>query len=176
MAYEKNQHQAKPLEPLDEKIIFELHRIASHYMRREHAGHTLQATALVNEAYLKLMSHPLQVNDKNHFLALAAKQMRHILVDHARQKSAQKRGGDQLNVSLNESVGVVSNHINELIYIDELLLELAKFDPRGAQIFEIRLFSALSNQEIADTLQLSLTTVERDIKATKAWFKTHLVR
>jgi RNA polymerase sigma-70 factor, ECF subfamily len=173
MNFDKNQeHQ---LEPLDEKIIIELHRIASHYMQREQAGHTLQATALVNEAYLKLVSHPLQVNDKNHFLALAAKQMRHILVDHARQKSAQKRGRDQFNVTLNEAAGIVSNHINELIYIDELLLELAKFDPRGAQIFEIKLFSALSNQDIADTLQVSLTTVERDVKAAKAWLRTHLV-
>ena len=160
---------------LDVTIFLELRRIANHYMHLENAGHTLQATALVNEAYLKLSSHPLQLNDKKHFLALAAKQMRHILVDHARKKSAQKRGGDVLMVTLNESVGIASDHLNELIYLDELLSELAEFDPRGTQIFELKLFSALTNQEIADLLVLSLATVERDLKATKAWLKNRLV-
>jgi RNA polymerase sigma factor (TIGR02999 family) len=171
----KSEHENSPLtlsSKLPDTVVDELHRMASCYMHRENAGHTLQATALVNEAYLKLASHPLVVNDKQHFLALAAKQMRHVLVDHAREKSAQKRGGELLMVTLNESAGVAANQVNELIYLDELLQQLTQFDPRGAHIFELKLFSALTNPEIAELLQLSLTTVERDLKAAKAWLKT----
>lgn len=159
---------------LAENLLHELHRLANYYMHNERPGHTLQATALVNEAYIKLCNDGLTINDKQHFFALAAQQMRRILVDHARQKSAQKRGGDCLMVTLNHSMGVVAEQSSDLVYLDELLTQLAKFDPRGAQILELKLFTAMNNSEIANILALSLTTVERDIKAVKAWISSQL--
>ena len=159
-------------------MLDELHRIASRFMNAENKGHTLQATALVNEAYLKLAKKPVTIVDKQHFIAIAAQQMRRILVDHAREKNAAKRGGKQFQITLVEQVSDKSEPLNqdpvELIYIDELLNQIASFDPRASQIFELKLFSMLTNSEIAQVLEISIATVERDIQAAKAWFKVQI--
>jgi RNA polymerase sigma factor (TIGR02999 family) len=159
-------------------MLEELHRIASRFMYAENQGHTLQATALVNEAYIKLAEKTIQITDKQHFVAIAAQQMRRILVDHAREKQANKRGGKQYKVTLVEQShgSQASSNLEqiELIYVDELLKQLASFDSRAAQIFELKLFSMLSHPEIAQVLELSLATIERDIQAAKAWFKIQI--
>jgi RNA polymerase sigma factor (TIGR02999 family) len=155
-------------------LIGELHRVAKHYMYNENAGHTLQATALVNEAYVKLAGKSIEVTNKSHFIALAARQMRRILVDHARQKVASKRGGQAVQITLAGVAGDDDNEIIELIYIDKLLKQLASFDSRAAQVYELRLFSALTNPEIALIMGISLATVERDAKISKAWLKMEM--
>ncbi|MEP4890915.1 MAG: ECF-type sigma factor [Aliiglaciecola sp.] len=159
-------------------MLAELHRIASRFMGAEQQGHTLQATALVNEAYVKLADKSMNITDKQHFIAIAAQQMRRILVDHAREKHATKRGGKQIKVTLADQQGdeaLFSNQDQvELMYIDKLLSQLASFDQRASQIFELKLFSMLTHAEIADLLELSVPTVERDIQAAKAWFKVQM--
>lgn len=160
---------------LQSLMLTELHDIASRFMYKEQDGHTLQATALVNEAYLKLADKTMHIIDKQHLIAIAAQQMRRILVDHARQKQAAKRGDRPLKMDFFEDLIVDpvsrSEEQVELLYIDELLNELASFDQRAAQIFEIKLFSMLGNPDIANIMNISLATVERDMKAAKAWFK-----
>ncbi|WP_371195986.1 ECF-type sigma factor [Glaciecola sp. SC05] len=159
-------------------MLDELHNIASRFMNKESAGHTLQATALVNEAYVKLADKTVHFVDKQHFVAIAAQQMRRILVDSARQKQAAKRGGRPIKITLEESAIAspteLPNQQIELLYINELLDELASFDARASKIFEIKLFSMLGNEDIAKIMELSLATVERDIKAAKAWFKLQI--
>ncbi len=159
-------------------MLAELHRIASRFMCAEQQGHTLQATALVNEAYIRLAEKTMNIADKQHFIAIAAQQMRRILVDHAREKYAAKRGGKQIKVTLVDQQGDIAQLSSqdqvELMYIDELLNQLACFDQRASQIFELKLFSMLTHPEIADLLGLSVATVERDIQAAKAWFKVQI--
>ena len=159
-------------------MLEELHRIALRFMQSEQQGHTLQATALVNEAYIRLADKTMYISDKKHFIAIAAQQMRRILVDHAREKNAAKRGGKQYKVTLLEQASDTNssqgNQGLELIYIDELLDQLSEFDPRAARIFELKLFSMLTHPEIAEVLALSLATVERDIQAAKAWLKVKM--
>lgn len=155
-------------------ILDELHKLASYYMSRENAGHTLQATALVNEAYLKLVSMDVDWKDRGHFYAIAAKQMRHILVDHARAKAATKRGGEMVRVDLDEALEITADNITDLIYLDNLLNELELFDERSARIFELRLFSGLSNIDIAKVENLSVATVEREIRVARAWIQNEL--
>lgn len=155
-------------------ILDELHKLASFYMKRENAGHTLQATALVNEAYLKLVNMNVDWKDRGHFFSIAAKQMRHILVDHARAKAATKRGGEFIRVDLDDALEITSDNITDLIYLDRLLSELEQFDERSAKIFELRLFSGLSNTDIAELESLSVATVEREIRVAKAWIQNEL--
>lgn len=154
-------------------LLAQLNQIAHRYMQAEYAGHTLQATALVNEVYVNMAGKNINVDSKSHFIALAAQKMRRILVDHARAKTSAKRGNRPLMVTLAEAVNQDDNiNINiELIYLDKLLIQLSKFDQRAAHIFELKLFSSLTNDEIANVLALSHATVERDLKAAKAWLK-----
>lgn len=155
-------------------ILDELHRLASYYMKNEKSDHTLQATALVNEAYLKLVKMDVEWKNRVHFYSIAAKQMRHILVDHARAKAATKRGGQLLRVDLDEALEVTSDNITDLVYLDRLLGELEQFDERAARLFELRLFSGLSNSDIADVEKLSIATVEREIRVARAWIQHEL--
>jgi RNA polymerase sigma factor (TIGR02999 family) len=154
-------------------LMDELHRVAKRYMYNEHAGHTLQATALVNEAYVKLAGKSVEITNNNHFIALAARQMRRILVDHARQKLTDKRETPALQITLAEVSGK-DDEIVELIHVDQLLKKLDSFDTRAAHVYELRLFSALTNDEIALVLNMSVATVERDAKIAKAWIKSEL--
>ena len=157
-----------PIEALDE-----LHKIATRYMSNENYGHTLQATALVNEAYLSLCSADIKVNDKMHFFALAATHMRRILVDHARAKSAQKRGANALVVNAQEHALVDPGNMTSIVLLDEVLTQLAKLDERAANMYEMRLFAGLQNTELAEVFNISVATVEREIRVAKAWVQLH---
>ena len=148
----------------------ELHRLAHHYMRREHAGHTLQTTALVNEAYLKLIDQK-HVHWKNraHFFALSAQLMRRILVDHARGRRYAKRGGGAQRISFDEALVVSPERGADLVALDEALSKLTSIDPRKGQVVELRFFGGLSVEETAEALQLSAVTVMREWRMAKAW-------
>ncbi len=151
-------------------VYDELHLLASSYMRRERAGHTLQTTALVNEAYLKLGSDPDATwQNRLHFFAVAATVMRHILVDHARMRGSEKRGGGAEKISLDKAAAVSAERVVELLALDEALKDLAQFDPRQSQIVELRYFGGLTLDETAEFLQVSPNTVSRDWNAAKAW-------
>ena len=158
------------LEKLFPLVQPELHRLAHHYMSRERAGHTLQTTAILNEAYLRLVDNtkPLWQN-RNHFVAAAAQLMRRIMVDHARERHTIKRGGGALKVTLDEAAFVTESRSDELLALDEALEELAGLDPRKSQIVELRYFGGLTIEETAEFLNLSQRTVEREWTMAKAW-------
>jgi RNA polymerase sigma factor (TIGR02999 family) len=161
---------AEALEKLIPLVQPELHRLASHYMRRERQGHTLQTTALINEAYLRLVdkTHP-QWADSAHFFAVAGQLMRRVMVDHARQRQALKRGAAPVQVTLDETALVSESRAAELIALDEALDRLAKLDPRMCQIVEMRYFGGLTIAEVAEVLKLHPSTVKNEWKAAKAW-------
>ena len=167
-----NQAALDKLMPLVDR---ELHRLAHHYMLREKPGHTLQTTALVNEAYLKLIDQR-EVHWKNraHFFALSAQLMRRILVDHARKRKYAKRGGDAHRISLHEVMAVSHERGSDLIALDDALEKLTNIDPRKAKVVELRFFGGLSVQETAEALDVSPLTVKRDWKMAKAWLYNSL--
>lgn len=148
----------------------ELHRLAHHYMRNEKAGHTLQTTALVNEAYLRLVDQR-QVRWKNraHFFALSAQLMRRILIDHARRRKYAKRGGDQQKISLAEETAISKDGEIDLLQLDAALSKLEEIDERKGKVVELRFFGGLSVEETAEALSVSPLTVKRDWKMAKAW-------
>ena len=148
----------------------ELRRIARGYMRRERAGHTLQTTALVNEAYLRLVDQrSVRWQNRAHFFAIAAQLMRRILVDYARQHVSRKRGGGAIQVTLAEAESLPTAREPDLIALDEALLSLAEIDPRKSRVVELRFFGGLSIEETAEVLKVSPTTVEREWTTAKAW-------
>jgi RNA polymerase sigma factor (TIGR02999 family) len=148
----------------------ELRRIAYGYMRRERDGHTLQTSALINEAYLRLVgAQMVECEGRIHFLALAAQTMRRILVEHARSRAYLKHGGGMLRTSFEEGTVMAPNRDPELLALDDALTELAKFDNRKAQIVEMRFFAGLSVEETAEALKVSPQTVLRDWKLSKLW-------
>ena len=148
----------------------ELHRLASHYMKREREGHTLQTTALINEAYLRMAdkTHP-QWSDSTHFFAVAGQLMRRVMVDHARQRQALKRGAAPVQVTLDETALVAQSRAAELLALDEALERLARLDARMCQIVEMRYFGGLSVAEVGRVLQVHPNTVKADWNAAKAW-------
>jgi len=151
-------------------IYDELKRLAGSYLRRERSDHTLQPTALVNEAYLKMVDiTQISWQNKAHFLGVAANQMRRILVDHARHHNALKRGGEFHILTLNEEIDKAADESTELIELDDALNELAKMDPVKAKIVELRYFGGLTMDEAAEVLGVSTITVKRHWKMTKAW-------
>ena len=158
------------LEKLFPLVQPELHRLAHHYMSRERAGHTLQTTAILNEAYLRLVENtqpPWQ--NRTHFVAATAQLMRRIMVDHARERQSLKRGGRALRVTLDEAAWVTETRSAELLALDEALESLAAQDPRKNQIVELRYFGGLTVAETAEFLKLSPRTVEREWTMAKAW-------
>jgi RNA polymerase sigma factor (TIGR02999 family) len=158
------------LEALTPLVHEELHRLAHHYMRGERPGHTLQTTALVNEAYLKLIDQKrVEFKNRTQFFGLAATLMRHILVDHARSRQYLKRGGGALKVSL-EKASIVSAEPNEdLVALDEAMVRLAAVDERKSKVVELRFFGGLSVDETAEALGVSAVTVMREWRMAKAW-------
>ncbi len=152
-------------------VYDELRRRASIYLRGERQGHTLQTTALVNEAYLKLFDkNDLNYQDRNHFFAIAANAMRRILVDHARARKRDKRGGKEENLPLDEVRGISANQKSvDLVALDDALNELAKFDERQAKVVELKYFGGMTNEETAEALGISNVTVRRDWDIAKAW-------
>lgn len=152
-----------------------LHRLAHRYVNRERRGHTLQTTALVNEAFLRLIGQ--QDSDwesRAHFFAVSAQVMRHILVDYARQRGAGKRGGDYRQVTLDGEAAVSDERSAELIALDDALDALEKVNPRGSKVVELRYFGGMNNKEAAEVLRISETTVERDWRLAKAWLYREL--
>ena len=153
----------------------ELRRIAKRYMAGQRAGHTLQATALVNEAYLRLVDVQLvDWQNRAHFLAMAARLMRRVLVDAARSKGYQKRGGDAVRVTFAEELPVTGERAGDLVALDEALEALANVDERRSRIIELRFFGGLSVEETASVLKVSPGTVMRDWKLAKAWLLREL--
>jgi RNA polymerase sigma factor (TIGR02999 family) len=157
-------------EQLWQAIYPNLRRIAHHALRHRRSGHSLNTTALVNEAYLKLVPH--QHGDwsgRLHFFSVAATAMRHILIDHARQRGRQKRGGGQVPVSLDDAVLVAEERAGTLLALDEALTRLASRDERLARVVEYRFFGGLTEEEIGDLLHVTERTVRRDWCKAKAW-------
>ena len=163
------------LEKLIPLVQPELHRLAHYYMSRERAGHTLQTTALLNEAYLQLTDKtPPSWQNRTHFMAVAAQLMRRIMVDHARARHALKRGSGAIRVTLDETALVTEQRAEELLALDEALEKLAEFDRRRCEIVEMRYFGGLTVEEIADVLKVHPNTVMRDWRAAKAWLYAEL--
>jgi RNA polymerase sigma factor (TIGR02999 family) len=158
------------LEKLIPLVQPELQRLAHHYMSQERPGHTLQTTTLLDDAYLQLAdkTHP-QWQNRAHFFAAAAQLMRRIMVDHARQRQALKRGGGAIRVTLDEAAAVTQTRAAELLALDEALEKLATFDHRKAQVVEMRYFGGLTMEEIAEVLKIHVNTVTRDWTAARAW-------
>lgn len=148
----------------------ELRRLASRYLRRESTGHTLQTSALVNEAYLRLIDQrQVQWQNRAHFFGIAAQLMRRILIDHARGYHYQKRGGGALRVSLDEAAAVTEARAAELLAVDEALERLTALDARKGRIVELRFFGGLTEPETAEVMGVSVPTVQREWRAAKAW-------
>jgi RNA polymerase sigma factor (TIGR02999 family) len=175
VAWSTGDHKA--LEKLTPLVYDELHRLAQRYMRRERPQHTLQTTALVNEAYVKLVdSSRVRWEDRAHFFAVAAQLMRRILIDFARTRRSQKRGGELVRVTLSETVPGGNNDHPDLIALDEALEALARLDPRKAKVVELRFFGGLSVEQASKVLQVSTDTLGRDWNAAKAWLLRELKR
>jgi len=164
------------MEELLPKVIGELRRLARHYMRNERVGHTLQPTALVNEAYLRLAGYEsMDWQSRSHFIGVAASVMRQILVDYARKRQAVKRGGGQSLAEFQERLSYLSPHqCEEYIALDRALDRLAKMNERHAMIVEMRYFGGLSVEETAEALGLSPATVKRDWALVRAWLRVQL--
>jgi RNA polymerase sigma-70 factor, ECF subfamily len=157
------------LERLAPIVEQELRVIARAYLNREGSGHTLQPTALINEAYLRLLEwQTVEWQDRAHFLAVAAKMMRRILVNHAVSRQSQKRGGDAILVSIDHA-GTVPDKAHDLIALDEALAQLAKIDARKSQLVELRYFGGLTVEEAAEVLGISVRTVHREWDLARAW-------
>jgi RNA polymerase sigma factor (TIGR02999 family) len=175
MAWSNGDQEA--LEKLVPLVYDELRRIARRYMEREPAGHTLQTTALVNEAYLRLIEQKaMKWQNRAHFFAISAQLMRRILVSMARARHANKRGGEARQVSLDEALVVSEERAAELVALDEAMNELAALDPRRSRVVELRYFGGLSVEETAEVLKISPETVMREWKRAKAWLYTELNR
>jgi RNA polymerase sigma factor (TIGR02999 family) len=159
------------LQALIPLVYQELRRIAQHHLRQERPDHTLQSTALVHEAYLRLMKQgPAEVENRGHFMAVASRLMRQILVDHARGHRAAKRGGG-LKLELKEDMGLQSAPNVDLVTLDNALNELARLDPQQSRIVELRFFGGLSIENTADVIGISRTAVKREWATARAWLR-----
>jgi RNA polymerase sigma-70 factor, ECF subfamily len=162
------------LEQLMFHVERELHRIAHYHMVREDKTHTLQTTALVNEAYLKLIDQNVRWRNRAHFFAIASKLMRRILLDHARTQLRTKRGGGAQHLTLTDAVGQSDERPIDLIVLDQALDKLAEIDPQKTQIVEMRYFGGLSVEEIAEVLKVAPGTVARHWALAKAWLRREI--
>ena len=163
------------LEKLTPLVYKELHRVAHRYMADERAGHTLQTTALVNEVYLRLVDvRGVRWQDRAHFFAICARTMRRILIDFARSRQYQKRGGEAVSVTLDEALGVSPEPAVDFVVLDDALNALGKLDPRKTQVVELRFFGGLNVEETAEVLKTSPETVMRDWKFARAWLAREL--
>jgi RNA polymerase sigma-70 factor (ECF subfamily) len=155
-------------------VYAQLKRLAAHYMNAERSDHTLQPTALVHEAYLLLVKQKVRWQNKAHFLAVAAQLMRRVLTDHAKARVRKKRGGIQNRVLLDDVCLFAEDRSEELIALDRSLTKLAQLDPRQSRVVEMRYFGGLETKEIAEVLQVSTKTVERDWQIAKLWLRAAL--
>jgi len=165
-----NSGDSAALEQLMPLVYQELRHLAREHMRREREGHPLQATALVNEVYLRLIDvNRIQWQNRAHFFAVSAQMMRRILVEFARSRRRQKRGGEAVRVPLNDALNVSVDQVTDLVALDDALSMLATEDPRMSRIVELRFFGGLSVKETAEVLKISADTVMRDWKTAKVW-------
>jgi RNA polymerase sigma-70 factor, ECF subfamily len=165
------------LERLVPLVDAELRRLARHYLRQERPDHILQTTALVNEAWVRLINwRDVSWQNRKHFIALAARLMRRVLVDEARRRRAQKYGADAVHVSLAEAEGIAHEKGADLVALDDALNELATFDERQGKIVELRFFGGLSLEETAEALKISTRTVQREWSLAQAWLYRELSR
>jgi RNA polymerase sigma factor (TIGR02999 family) len=163
-----------PVDALFDQLYVELKTIARHRLRQLRPGDTLNTTALVHEAYLKLVDQArAQPNDRTHFLALASRAMRYVLVDHARARNADKRGGGQRAVTL-ERIDIADERANEFLQLNEAVQRLAELDPRLAEVVEYRFFGGLGHEEIASVTGRSVPTVKRDWTRARTWLYREL--
>jgi len=172
-----NKGDPAALDALIPLVYGELQRLARHYLQREEQGHTLSSTALVHEAYLRLVDQrDVTWQNRAHFFGVASQMMRRILVDHARKRSAAKRGGDKLTLALDEAVAASEPREFDLVALDEALLGLAKLDERQSRLVELRFFGGLSIEETSQVLGVSTPTVKRDWASARAWLYRELNR
>ena len=170
-----NDGDQSALERLIPLVHAELHRIARRYMRNERAGHTLQTSALINEAYLRLIdAQQVHWQNRAHFFGIAAQLMRRVLVDFARSRSYKKRGGGAHQVSLDETMVITEERGEDLVALDEALSALSELDERKGLVVEMRFFGGLSEKEIAEALRVSPETVRRDWRLAKSWLRRRL--
>jgi len=163
------------LERLMPLVYDELHRLAHQHMRREKPGHVLQSSALINEAYLRLVDEPqIHWQNRAHFFGIAARLMRRILVDEARKRNSAKRGGAAIQVSLNEATSVAQEQAANVVALDDALKNLEAIDSRQSEIVELRFFGGLSIEETADVLKVSTGTVMRDWTFARAWLRNEM--
>ena len=163
------------LQALMPLVYDELHSMAKRYMKSQPSKHTMQTTELIHEAYLKLADRKeIRWENRSHFFAVAAMAMRHILVDHARSKKADKRGGDLTTVMLDEAAAVTPERGSEIVALDDALLALEKLDERKSRVVELRYFGGLSIDETAEVLKVSVETVFRDWRFAKTWLLREL--
>jgi RNA polymerase sigma factor (TIGR02999 family) len=167
----------RAMEDLAPILQEELHRVASRYMSAERRGHILQTTALVNEAYLRLIDWKnVQWQNRAHFFAMASQIMRRILVDYARTRHREKRGGDAVQVSLSNAAEVPLESASDVVALDEVLQTLETLSPRQSRVVELRFFGGLSLEETAQALDVSVGTVRRDWSLARAWLYRELAR
>lgn len=163
------------LEQLTPLVYDELHRLAHQHMRRERPGNVLQTSALINEAYLRLVDEPrIHWQNRAHFFGIAARLMRRILVDEARKRNAAKRGGDAIQVSLDEATSVAQEQAANVVALDDALRNLEAIDARQSEIVELRFFGGLNIEETAGVLKVSPGTVMRDWTFARAWLKNQM--
>jgi RNA polymerase sigma-70 factor (ECF subfamily) len=163
------------LDRLTPLVYDQLHRLAHQYLRRERRGHTLQTSALVNEAYLRLVDHrSVDWQSRAHFFAVSATVMRRILVDYARQRTSEKRGGAFQQITLDDNLTVTRKRAAELVALDEAIETLNTLHPRRSKVVELRYFGGLNNKEASAVLNVSETTIERDWRFAKAWLYREL--
>lgn len=167
--------EAAAFEQLVPIVYDELRRLARAFMRRQNPGHTLQTTALVNEAYIRLVdSDKVNWQSRTHFFAISAQLMRRILVDAARRRQSQKRGGDRVQITLDERIDIPLENETDMVALDEALKRLAEFSPRQCRIVELRYFGGLTEEQVAEVMEISARTVRRDWSLARAWLYREL--
>jgi RNA polymerase sigma factor (TIGR02999 family) len=156
-------------------VYEELRRLAAYHMRGERPDHTLQPTALVHEVFLRLFQgEPAQWQNRTHFFAIAGQQLRRVLVNHARDRRAEKRGGRRIKLTLSHAEGAAQSHEQDLLELDDALNKLEQFDARAARVIELRFFAGLTEAETAEALGVSVATLKRDWAFGRAWLLRHL--
>jgi RNA polymerase sigma factor (TIGR02999 family) len=164
------------LDQLVPLVYDELRRLAQHYLRRERPGHTLQTSALVNEAFLRLIDQQVSWQNRAHFFGVSARLMRRVLVDYARERRTEKRGGEQMRLELDEALDIAEARDADLIALDDALNSLAEIDPQQSRVVELRYFGGLTIAETAEALGISTATVEREWNMARAWLRRELSR
>jgi RNA polymerase sigma-70 factor, ECF subfamily len=156
-------------------VYSELHRLAKAYMRGERPGHTLQPTALINEAYLRLLGDPMNWKNRSHFIGIAANAMRRVLVDYARARNADRRGHGAQQVELRDDLALSPEQLEEVVLLDDLMTRLAFSNPRQARVVELRYFGGLAIEQIANLLDITPRTVKRDWALARIWLARELL-